>query len=608
MDHIVIQWKCVYDTSKELGDFDAKLNASEDFSVLGGHEYKDSAIERTSDNYGKVQHWRSSICPPTKNIDEILLPPVVKADLEQVHGVRISDTHHSVRYNANGNLVFIIGSLGVIQSSALHQQLFYQQHRHPLVSISVTLDGLFAASGEVHEDPEIHIWDACNAYSISRFHGLHRKSITCLAFNQSGGSLVSLGQDPMNSIVILRSPSCKWEDAFVVCSMSTCFEKMLWVLYFDENPYPICVGGKGGLLFYRTGVAGAERKKGVFGKDKVMQPLVCGTQGLSDGHSTSIITGTVSGHLYEWRDEQIVRSVSAHDMTIASVANLGRWGYATGATDGMVKVWSTDLKQLYTINLLQFIPVPVDMSVYILQANLRHTKLAIGMKSGELYEFALLSRSNQVVNQGHGSLQLHSISACPTNPDEYATAGDDGSVIIWSIERKSCVRRVEIDAASRAMAWSNDGSKIVVGIGGNPGILAKDGAFMILDASTLQIIFEDRKSKRMITDAAWAGGEYAIIALSSADGKVYLHDSVTYDLKKVIAVPNIQTVIKRIDLSNDGQYLRMGTEAGLFVVVTSDGSVASDPKDTRDVNWLTFGSTYDWLTQGTLQSKTSLIA
>ena len=588
----------MYDTSKELGDFDAKLNASEDFSVIGGHEYNDRSIERFGDNYGKVQHWRSSICPPTRDIEENLLAPDVRVDLEHVHGVRLSDTHHSICYNANGDVVFITGCLGVIQSRDMHQQLFYQGHSHPLASLTVTCDGLFAASGEIHEHPGIHIWDSCSAYSISKFSGLHRKSITSLSFSRSGGSLVSLGQDPMHSVVVLRSPSRKWDDAFVECSMSTCFEKMLWVLCFEENPYPICVGGNGGLVFYRSGEAGVERKKGVFGKDMTIQPLVCGAPGQSDGQRTSIITGTVSGHLYEWRDEQVVRSVTAHDMMVSSLANLGRWGYASGAADGTVKLWTSDLKPTFTVNLLLFIPVPVDMSVFVLQSNIIRTKLAIGMKSGELYELALLSRSSQVVNQGHASLQLHGISACPTNPDEYATAGDDGSVVVWSIGRKSCVRRVEIDAASRAIAWSEDGSKLVVGIGGNPAMLAKDGAFMILDAGSLQIIFEDRKSKKTITDAAWIGGESAVIALSSADGTVYLHDTVTYDLKKIITIPNNQGVIKRIDFSGDGKYARLGTDNGLFDVLTNDGSLISDPRDTRDIEWSTYNSTYDWLTQG----------
>ena len=44
----------------------------------------------------------------------------------------------------------------------------------------------------------------------------------------SGRSLLSLGQDAMQSIVILRSPSGKWEDGFVQCSVSTSHEKMLY--------------------------------------------------------------------------------------------------------------------------------------------------------------------------------------------------------------------------------------------------------------------------------------------------------------------------------------------------------------------------------------------
>ena len=285
-------------------------------------------------------------------------------------------------------------------------------------------------------------------------------------------------------------------------------------------------------------------------------------------------------------------------MAVLSLANLGKWGYASGAADGTVRIWSTELKQLFVINLLRFSPVPIDMKVSVLQSNIAHSKIAIGMSSGEVYELAPLSRSSQIVIQGHGSLQLHGLSVCPTNEDEFATAGDDGSVMVWSIERSTCIRRTAIDVASRAIAWSHDGTKLVVGIGGSSSLSSKDGAFMILEAANLQIIFEDRKSKRAISDAIWSGGNNSIIVLSSADGKVYIHDPVTYDLRRAISVPGDSVIIKRIEVSTDGSYIRIGTGTGLFDVKTIDGSLTSDPRNTQDVEWSSYNSTYNWLTQG----------
>ena len=113
-DHIVLQWKCIYESSKEQGDVDPKLLDSDDFASLGGHGYDDRKVERTSDSFGKVQHWRSSICPPSRVVQEVLRVPECNRNLEHVHGVRLSDIHYSFCYNAYGHPVFIVGCLGVI--------------------------------------------------------------------------------------------------------------------------------------------------------------------------------------------------------------------------------------------------------------------------------------------------------------------------------------------------------------------------------------------------------------------------------------------------------------------------------------------------------------
>ena len=171
-DHIVLQWKCINESSKEQGDVDPKLLDSDDFASLGGHGYDDRKVERSSDSFGKVQHWRSSICPPSRVVEEVLRVPECSINLEHVHvhGVRLSDTHYSFCFNAHGHPVFIVGCcLGVIQSMDFHRQFFYHGHRKPLASLTVTQNGLYAASGEVSEAPEIHIWDACNASAIAIF-------------------------------------------------------------------------------------------------------------------------------------------------------------------------------------------------------------------------------------------------------------------------------------------------------------------------------------------------------------------------------------------------------------------------------------------------------
>ena len=61
-----------------------------------------------------------------------------------------------------------------------------------------------------------------------------------------------------------------------------------------------------------------------------------------------------------------------------------------------------------------------------------------------------------------------------------------------------------LDFGGSAICWSMDSTKLVVGIGIQGTVSTKDGAFMILNSETLDIIFEDRKSKLYISEVKFS--------------------------------------------------------------------------------------------------------
>lgn len=131
----------------------------------------------------------------------------------------------------------------------------YRGHRNPLLSLDVDRTGNIAATGEIHKNPELHIWDARTAQQIFTIKDIHRRGISALNFSASGEFLVSMGQDQMHSIVILRSPSKRWNDGHVVSCTSVSPRKMFWVMYVEGNEYPVVAGGTGTVMFFRvTGI------------------------------------------------------------------------------------------------------------------------------------------------------------------------------------------------------------------------------------------------------------------------------------------------------------------------------------------------------------------
>jgi hypothetical protein len=55
--------------------------------------------------------------------------------------------------------------------------------------------GKIGATGELHRNPEVHIWDARTAKHIITFENIHRSAVISLSFSQTSEYLATLGQD-----------------------------------------------------------------------------------------------------------------------------------------------------------------------------------------------------------------------------------------------------------------------------------------------------------------------------------------------------------------------------------------------------------------------------
>lgn len=348
------------------------------------------------------------------------------------------------------------------------------------------------------------MWDAKTCAMIIKFDNLHRQGISCLSFSPSGDYLVSLGQDVQSSIVICHSPTKLWTDGHVVCSTPVTSSKMLWCLYTSSSSmFPIVVGGDVGVVFFfRVVLGSAERMKGVYGKRYKIQPLLCAIEAAvsssllnndttivdnNNNNSSSLdiksstikvmLCGTVTGYIYLFYDSKVVNRIAAHDAPINALSSANK-NIVTAGKDGKVKLWSYDLKLLYTFNINSFLPRPYHLSCHAIVGNKEGTRICVGMKGGEIFEVSLQSHSYLLLFESHSRGELFALDINPTNADEYVTCSDDGVVMIWSISRKYCLRKVRVESASRAIAWSLDGDLIVVGFGSPivaTDLTAKDG-------------------------------------------------------------------------------------------------------------------------------------
>jgi microtubule-associated protein-like 6 len=416
-DNSIMQWRCVYDMSRESGDEGGLSCEDSEVERDAGHEpfavtLADAPVATT----GQAM-WMANISPPSIVRDDNNSVPSLSIQPEFIHGIRSGDCRQGIRYNTDGSLVFFSSRLGVIYDRSEHKQRIYECHKHAIISIDVGVNGKIVATGEIGINPDLHLWDAKTAAKLRILSNIHRNGITGVSFAPSGVWLATLGQDTLNSVVLLRSPSARWRsDTYVHSAVNVSPSKMLWIAHVDNltNDYPIIVGGNKLIYFFRTVGKTLEKIRGTFGRKRKLQSVLCSTEAevilsvgsvmassnvtagkeiddsraTSNGRTIALITGTVTGHIYIWKNQRVVSSLTAHDAPIFALAPLSvqmGGGFVTGGKEGLVKTWGANMQMTYSYNLQTFTPTPFGLSVHSLRVNMTSSKLAIGIIYSSVY-------------------------------------------------------------------------------------------------------------------------------------------------------------------------------------------------------------------------------
>lgn len=222
-------------------------------------------------------------------------------------------------------------------------------------------------------------------------------------------------------------------------------------------------------------------------------------------------------------------------------------------------------------------------------------------------EVSLLTHSSILLSEGHSRRQIHALDTNPRENDEFITGGDDGILRIWSIAQHKCIRRVAVECAVRCLAWAPHRPLIMIGVGGDPSQAMKEGAIMALNAQSLEVIFEDRKAKKFIQDIKFSKSGN-LFACSSMDGKVYVHDSESYLVVKIIEIPTRSAPMLCSDFSVNGDYLRFSTrDDELYFYSLTNKEIITSPSLVRDVVWHSYDCPFSWNSQGIWTPKGSAV-
>ncbi len=140
-------------------------------------------------------------------------------------------------------------------------------------------------------------------------------------------------------------------------------------------------------------------------------------------------------------------------------------------------------------------------------------------------------------------------------------------------------------------------------------MLYGSGAFLILDARSLDILREERKSKQAITDIHYSpAGD--LLGVASEDGRVYVHSGgadcrliATVETGIVVSAADsakgAKCVLRRFDFSEDGRFLRMLTSTDCLLYYSLEaGVLVPNPVGFADTLWGGLVVPTTWQTQG----------
>lgn len=100
-------------------------------------------------------------------------------ELDHIHGYRGFDCRDNLFYLAdNESIVYPAAGAGVVHHIRRGTQKFYLKHTDDIISMAVhngEEHGNIVASGQIGENPTIHIWNAQTQQTISVLSGKHNR-------------------------------------------------------------------------------------------------------------------------------------------------------------------------------------------------------------------------------------------------------------------------------------------------------------------------------------------------------------------------------------------------------------------------------------------------
>ncbi|RLN56147.1 hypothetical protein BBJ29_007949 [Phytophthora kernoviae] len=620
--------------------------------------YDSAAPDLTTNKVLPRRPWQLAVgntapsAPPT--IDPRM--PAASLELEWIYGYN-SDIRGVVHYISPAEVIYPAGSVVIVYDIVAHRQRFACHHAGLIQALAVhPSDRSVIATSEAALKPKIVIWTTQGLSEsgagggggvLSVLRGFHRNGVSHLAWMPNGRTLVTIGQDEFHCVAVYQ-----WEKATASTDRNVNSDAADWskpgelifagrggrepvhglaVLNGPSGQSQFVTGGRRHLFFwarerdarYSSPHALFSRLPGVLGRKAKVQTIMTVAALPADSQGSGAIAGTARGQILLFEGRNCVRVLYAHAAAMTALfAFTG--GVLSGGKDGKVRVWSRRLEPG-----AQFDLVALGSSAPRVRSLVSSpdggAKLLVATAGAEIYEIASSDGANLhfgPVVCGHASFQLHGLATHPIRR-ECCSVGDDRTVRVWDLSSHRQLRITVLDAPARACAYSPDGSSVAVGQGAeddedemtvdtDPDLLAwrrrqqpklvnpnKQGAFAVLNETSLTVKFEAKDSKRSIRTLRFSG-DGLTLAVGSNDNCIYSYHTEDWASKGKCRARDAGVVLNTFDFSTTGEYIMANSRnrGELVFFESSSGVEVTRVATLKDVEWLSCSCPFGWGVQG----------
>ena len=564
---------------KQLGLFDLAMLEVGD-QMLAEKPFKKQAEQSIPDGYK----------PSTKSKD----PPEGNLYMRHIFSYRSFDCKGNLFFLDSSELcVFSAASVAVVMNTETKAQKFFSNHQDDLVSMDMSRDRRYCATGSVcsknnSTETDFFVWDTSSMMEAGRVSDFHGGSVKLLRFAPDSTFIASVGRDEPHKLAIHD-----WKDNRLLCSATVDHHSVFDIDWLDRT-YLVTVG-KCHIKFWSINLKNLTSLNGAWGEFKP-EPLICARYG-----KDVCYTGSGKGNIGIWVNCVKKANCKAHEGTVfclfydSKTENL-----ISGGKDGMVKVWKPNGETLTMFNCIfdaNKMGDP-DKEFNAVRSIDKHAdgSFLFGCRNAKIIKLYSDNIKTEVVMDGHFDGSLKALAVHPSKP-LIVTGGEDKTLRLWDALKRSLEKKIWLEREIVTLDWNSKGDRIIAGTSQNELLLYDSNLnrmfvglshFSKKKDMTLSKVKFNADSTKLAVAANGICGDLEILEVTEDD-----------KIKRLVVIHVDQHGgLINFDWSTDSHYIIANTDSHEIKFVNIDSQELVRPADAKNIDWYTWTCVFGFATLG----------